>query len=70
MNEVEKVLAAAQAEIARMMVEHQASLNAIAIREATAKAEAAEWAAKRERMCFFAVEAELRKQGFVGSKVS
>lgn len=67
---VEEILADAQAKIAGMMVAHQAELNALAIREATAKADAAEWQAKRERMMFFAVEAELRKQGFVGSKVS
>lgn len=70
MTESEKILASAQAQIAALLVEHQKQINALAIREAAAKAEAAEWNAKRERLCFVAVEAEMRKLGFMGGKVS
>lgn len=66
----QQAIDAAQARLVELAVEHQKQLNALAIREATAKAEAAEWAAKRERLCFMAVEAEMRKLGFMGSKVS
>ena len=59
----EKALSDAQEVLAPMMVKHQQQMNALAIREATARAEAAEWMAQRERACFEACTNEWRRMG-------
>ena len=60
----ERALSEAQVRIASMQEAHQVRLNELAVREAELKVQAAEWAAKREEMVYWATYGECKRLGW------